>query len=343
MRRSASSRAVVLLVPAAAALELAVDGQRLGVAAEVLEGVAAEVVEPAGELVQQEVAERRALLDGDLRRQRARLGRPGRMGFADPQVHQPAAEVVGIHPAAHRRVMLRGHQQGEREAVQGAFRGALPRGLAVADPQQFAGVRQRVLRIPVPSHSRRRSSSWGSGSRLGRDCRLRQFGADLGQPRVELGAGDGQRRSGFPAARRTARRAPLPPRRAWPGWRRRAPCPRGPAVPGPSRPPHRCRSAAAGSAIPRPAGRFGVDGGQPAAAVAADVLLDGRQLVPQPVISVGSLLLSSCSRSPVRSSSAWCSRLSCSFRSVNQGCSWSRCCRASSSSRVSRACWARPP
>lgn len=134
MRRVRELPPVVFLVPAPAALELPVDGERPGIAAEVLQGVAAEMIEPGGELVQQEDPERRARLDGDLRGQCARLRRPGRGGFADPQVDQAAAQVVGIHPAAHGRVVFGRHQQREREAVQRAFGCALPRSLAVADP-----------------------------------------------------------------------------------------------------------------------------------------------------------------------------------------------------------------
>ncbi len=134
--------AVILLVPAAAALELAVGGEGLGTAAEILQGVTAEIVEAAAEFVQQEIAERRALLDGDLRRQCSRLGRFRRVRFADLQVHQPAAQVVAVHPAAHRRVVLRRHQKRQRKAAQGAFGGAFPGRFAVADAQQLAGVRQ---------------------------------------------------------------------------------------------------------------------------------------------------------------------------------------------------------
>ena len=76
--------------------------------------------------------------------------------------------------------------------MQRAFGRALPCALAVTDPQQFAGVRQRRFRDPGAVTQPTAELQLGERQQVGAGLQAAQFVADLGQPCVEFGAGDGQ-------------------------------------------------------------------------------------------------------------------------------------------------------
>ena len=173
-------------------------------------------------------------------------------------------------------------QQGQREAVQCAFRCALPRALAVADPQQFAGIRQRGFRDSRSVAQPTAELQLGERQQVGSGLQAAQFGADLGQPGRLFGAGNGELRSvflqliGLVAELRFDLTEPCPVR-----------VEQHPVFRGPESQVLGCCSVGL-EALPLGPGlvsqpcNVSVDGRQPAAAVGADVLLDGGQLVPLP-------------------------------------------------------------
>jgi hypothetical protein len=175
-----------------------------------------------------------------------------------------------------------GHQQGQREAVQGAFGRALPRALAVTDAQQFPGVRQRRFRDARSVTQPTAELELGEREQVGAGLQAAQFFADLGQPRVEFGAGDGQLCPAF--LQLIGLFAELIFHFAEPGF---VGVEEHPVLGRPQ--PQVLRGLRVGvEALPLGPGLdgeprdVGVDGGEPAAAVGADVLLHGGQLVPPP-------------------------------------------------------------
>ena len=104
-----------------------------------------------GELPLQPRGERR-VLDLQLGRQRAcRRARAARRGpgcLRNPVVDDPAAAGDGRRSSRTPRVVPVGNEDGQREAVQQPLGRALPVGLLLADRDQLAGERQRLLGQP---------------------------------------------------------------------------------------------------------------------------------------------------------------------------------------------------
>ena len=104
--------AIVLLVPAAAGLDLAAAGQGLLLASELFQGVAADKVKTASDLAFQPVVERGIGLEHELAKNRGGrrldIGRP--MG-KHAEIHQSLAQMRAIHPLGHAGIVRIGHEQ----------------------------------------------------------------------------------------------------------------------------------------------------------------------------------------------------------------------------------------
>ena len=94
--------------------------------------------------------------------------RPGR----NPVVDHPGAEMMVVDPVRHRRIVLVGHQQRQREAAQQPLGGTFPGRLLRADLDQLAGERQLGLGRCSSRQSSCRRSRLRLGMLLVRDRRL---------------------------------------------------------------------------------------------------------------------------------------------------------------------------
>jgi hypothetical protein len=111
--------AVVLLVLAFAAAHQAVAGEGVGSGGNLVEGLAAQVVEFAGQVGRKPGAMGRARLDLDLARDRGRIAAPRfGAGFFGAVEDQAGSQVGGVDMVAHFPVKARRHQKAQREAVQ---------------------------------------------------------------------------------------------------------------------------------------------------------------------------------------------------------------------------------
>ena len=146
--------AVVLLVALARRLDLAGPGDGAGLAPELLSRRAARDVEAAGELLLQPLVELRIRLDGELPHQgvamELREFTPRRS--ADPEVDEPAPEVLRIHPPGHPRIALVGYEQRKAEVAEQPFRRSLPVALLLPHLEQLARERHvRFVQVERPA------------------------------------------------------------------------------------------------------------------------------------------------------------------------------------------------
>ena len=164
---------IVLLVALPAGLHLAARRQRSLLAAKLLHGFAAGVVEAAGEVGFQPGVEFGFRPDGELAHERARieLDHGRRAAFAHPIVDQAAAQLRAVHPFRHAGIMIVCHQQGKGIAPQQPLGRAFPTPLLLADLDQLADERHGGLVEPEGS-----AQAIAHGQHLGRNV-----GAPLSQ------------------------------------------------------------------------------------------------------------------------------------------------------------------